>query len=168
MYMPKGTPRDAVKKRRRTAAERGHKMTYLNRQQVEAQEKFNTLYNRFLQGHMDGEQMLDMVRNGLTASGFDLTSREAIDGFENEIVGPIYEQKQAEEKRLCGEVWNILISAGATEMQLMWGNSSQARLTRKQEKKIQKLSDRIDRVRGELLISMTFAAVLNEARAALG
>ena len=107
MYMPKGTPRDAVKKRRRTAAERGHKMTYLNRQQVEAQEKFNTLYNRFLQGHMDGEQMLDMVRNGLTASGFDLTSREAIDGFENEIVGPIYEQKQAEEKRLCGEVYDI-------------------------------------------------------------
>ena len=125
------------------------------------------LYNRFLQGHMNGEQMLDLVRNGLTASGFELSSREAIDGFENEIFGPIYEQKQEEEKRLCGEVWQIIISAGATEMHLMWGNSSQARLTRRQEKKIQKLSDRIDRVRGELLISMTFA-VLNEARAALG
>ena len=134
---------------------------------MEAQEKFNMLYNRFLQGHMNGEQMLDLVRNGLTASGFDLSSREAIDGFENEIFGPIYEQKQEEEKRLCGEVWQIIISAGATEMHLMWGNSSQARLTRRQEKKIQKLSDRIDRVRGELLISMTFA-VLNEARAALG
>lgn len=29
MYIPKGTPRNAVKKRRRRAAKRGHKMTYL-------------------------------------------------------------------------------------------------------------------------------------------
>ena len=80
---------------------------------MEAQEKFNMLYNRFLQGHMNGEQMLDLVRNGLTASGFELSSREAIDGFENEIFGPIYEQKRVRGELLISMTFAVLNEARA-------------------------------------------------------
>lgn len=107
------------------------------------------------------------VRNALIASGFDFNSRESIDGFFS-IVEEEFKGIQKREAKLVNEFKAILIEAGATESELEWGNTSQARPNLRQRRKLEKIGKAIDDIRVEGLMPMTFAAVLNEARAALG
>lgn len=139
-----------------------------NAQTIAAQEAFERDWSKFAaQGFQADIDFVEMIRNSLIASGMDFTSRKDIDGFMS-IVEPEYERFQREGKELLAEQREILIKAGATELELEWGNTSQARPNWWQRRRLEKLEEQLDRNDGELLMTMTLAAILNDAKEAIG
>lgn len=119
------------------------------------------------EGINEDTDLCGLIRNALIAGGFDFNSREAIDGFFS-IAEEEFEGIKKREAELVNEFKAVLIEAGATELQLEWGNTSQAKPNWRQRRKLEKIGNALDALQFEALVPMTVAAVLNEARAALG
>lgn len=133
----------------------------------EAQEEFFKAVEKLKkEGITQGTDLVELMRKALKASGFDFSSREAIDKFEDAIA-PEYYAFQERERDLTDKFRALLIEAGATEQQLEWGNFNQVRPTWRQARKIDKLGKQIDDNLAEALPMLSLIVALNEARAAL-
>ena len=104
------------------------------------------------------------ARKTLEMAGFDFSSKENIERFEHDYVIPTMENYRKEEAQLREVYAQILIEAGATEMQLKWGNVSQANPNLLQRMQMKKVEGQIERIRGGILVSAAMLDVLNEAK----
>lgn len=115
---------------------------------------------------IDDADIGGVFRGVLMDGGFDFASRKSIDHLFN-IVDEEFKSYKHQEEELMNEFRQILIEAGSTELELILGNVGNARLNKKQYRKLSKIAREIDKVREAVLEPMTIAAVLNEAKDAL-
>ena len=114
-----------------------------------------------------GEDLVELMHEYLDATGLDFSSRESVEGFTN-YLEPIWTELGDQERELCEQMRAVFREAGATEAQLTWGMLDHVPITRSQERKLNRLSKKLDDVRAKMLPVMGLAAALNEARAELG
>ena len=114
-----------------------------------------------------GEDWVELMHECLDAGSLDFNSRESVEGFTN-YLEPIWTELGDQERELCEQMRAVFREAGATEAQLTWGMLDHVPITRSQERKLNRLSKKLDDVRAKMLPVMGLAAALNETRAELG
>ena len=113
-----------------------------------------------------GEDWAELMHECLDAGGFDFSSLESVEDFTN-YLEPIWKELGDQERELCEQMQAVFREAGATEAQLTWGMLDHVPITRRQERKLNRLGRQLDSVRAKMLPVMGWAAALNEAREAL-
>ena len=107
-----------------------------------------------------------LIHESLEAGGLDFNNREMIERF-MDFLEPKWAELGRREKEISDQIKEVFKEAGASESQLSWGMVENIRLTRKQERAIDRLARKMDEVRIEMLPIIGVAAALNEARAQL-
>ena len=107
-----------------------------------------------------------LIRESLEAGGLDFSNREMIERF-MDFLEPKWAELGRREQEISEQIKAVFKEAGASEIQLSWGMVENIRLTRKQERAIDRLARKMDEVRIEMLPIIGVAVALNEAKAQL-